>query len=68
MRDFIWTLIIIWTVYQLSSLFRNRKKTAKTFASGLHTGSHAASGEKTKDTLRKASDSEGDYVDFEEVK
>lgn len=68
MRDFIWTLIIIWTIYQLSALFRNRKKTG--FVRNLSSSSngHNASEEQAKTRLRKARDSEGDYVDFEEVK
>jgi len=68
MRDFIWTLIIIWTIYQLSSIFRNRKRTEKTESSKPFTSKQTPSEEYVKNTLRKASNSEGEYVDFEEVK
>lgn len=64
MRDFIWTLIIIWTVYQLSSLFRNRSKKQKTSSS--FTFRHKV--KNSESSLRKAGNEEGEYVDFEELK
>jgi hypothetical protein len=68
MRDFIWTLIIIWTIYQLSSLFRNRKKTAPSGPDKPFVSDQEPSEQDAKTTLRKARDSEGEYIDFEEVK
>ncbi|MBL7901510.1 MAG: hypothetical protein JNK73_05895 [Bacteroidia bacterium] len=68
MRDFIWTLIIIWTIYQLSALFRNRKKTGPARTAPPPSDSYNAAEEQAKTRLRKASDREGEYVDFEELK
>jgi hypothetical protein len=68
MRDFIWTLIIIWTIYQLSALFRNRKKAVHTVSSRPTASAPNPSEQAVKSSLRKASDQEGEYVDFEELK
>jgi hypothetical protein len=68
MRDFIWTLIIIWTIYQLSSLFRNRKKTSSSGSSPTRQQTVHTEEDKVTNTKRKAGDLEGDYVDFEEIK
>jgi hypothetical protein len=68
MRDIIWTLIIIWTIYQLSALFRNRKKAGPSKDVPPSTNLNNAAQEQSKSRLRKASDQEGEYVDFEEVK
>jgi hypothetical protein len=68
MRDFIWTLIIIWTIYQLSALFRNRKKTGSARSVPPPSNTYHTAEEPAKSKLRKASDREGEYVDFEELK
>ena len=68
MRDFIWTLIIIWTVYQLSAIFRNRKKTDPVQSAPPPSSPNYAGEQAAKTRLRKASDREGEYVDFEELK
>jgi len=68
MRDFIWTLIIIWTIYQLSSLFRTRKKTRSPDSSHKPQQSEYSGDNKETNTKRKVGDREGEYVDFEEIK
>ncbi len=68
MRDFIWTLIIIWTIYQLSSFFRNRKKKTNTVPSQRSSSHQNSTDETAKVRMRKAGDQEGEYVDFEEIK
>ncbi len=73
MRDLIWTLIIIWLVYQLINIFK--KKPAATFSqknqnqdefnSNTSPSKHE---DKIKDAIHKQADKAGEYVDFEEIK
>jgi len=65
MRDFIWTLIIIWTIYQLSAFFRNRTKKQATSNPFTQNNNRVKN---SSDTKRKAGNNEGEYVDFEEIK
>jgi len=64
MRDIIWTLIIIWSIYQLSGFlkFGKRKNTSNFDAS-----SDSKNKAETKNP-RHYRDQEGEYVDFEELK
>ena len=71
MRDIIWTIIVIWLVFRIVSLFRY---------AGRNAGQHAAAGSPASDlnparpqkdlqsAMRRRMNQEGEYVDFEEVK
>lgn len=73
MRDLIWTLIIIWLVYQLVNVFK--KKPSTTFSqNGEHhnefnsKSSPSSHEDKIKEAIHKQADKAGEYVDFEEIK
>jgi hypothetical protein len=81
MRDVIWTIIIIWVVYKLVDLFRGTsvKKTFVYNKYEYHNASQNKSSKpegsvtvesktSTQNKQAKANTSDGEYVDFEEIK
>lgn len=70
MRDFIWTIIVIWLVYKLLDVFKSKQKPAENtqnanFSGNTNPSSNHESGKRAKE---KHLNEEGDYVDFEEIK
>lgn len=76
MRDIIWTVILIWLVYKIASIFRlNTSRTAPggsshTEQTSRNTASHSAvrNDEEIKKAVKNHLNKEGEYVDFEELK
>ncbi len=73
MRDLVWTLIIIWLIYKLIAMFKGvTPKKNFAFNSTNSTKSqttHSANADKDiKSAVKKSTDKEGEYIDFEEVK
>lgn len=68
MRDFIWILILLWTLFQLSSLFGKRKKSGSADRLFKFNSKTPQRRQTSTESIRKASDREGEYVDFEELK
>lgn len=72
MRDIIWTLIIIWLIYKVVEIFRSASATrsAANHAQGPEASDIHRSAPKRdiKKALKKHLNSEGEYVDFEEIK
>lgn len=78
MRDVIWTIIIIWVVYKLVDIFRSTT-VKKTFVYNKYESHHHASNKRPEGSVTveqntkpgkspKANASDGEYVDFEEIK
>ena len=73
MRDFIWTIIIVWLVYKVVDIFKSNsaKRAFNTNQSRQKTNMHSTSKPEEKDikdAVKKHLNNEGEYVDFEEVK
>lgn len=78
MRDVIWTLIIIWVVYKIVDIFRSAsvKKTTifNKYETHHHTTSSKPEGSVTvekntkQDKGTKGNSTDGEYIDFEEIK
>jgi hypothetical protein len=78
MRDVIWTIIIIWVVYKIIGIFRSSsaKKTVifNKYETHNHTTQQKPEGSVTveknakDDKSPKANSTDGEYVDFEEIK
>jgi hypothetical protein len=65
MRDLVWTLILIWFAWQVVNIFRSAGTRKQ--ASATREGSPQPEPERVSERQRKL-DTEGEYVDFEEVK
>ena len=68
MTDIIWTLILIWLFFRLTSLFTGRIKTQSDMEERAPERSNSNRDESLRRALRKRIDKEGDYVDYEELK
>lgn len=72
MRDIIWTLIILWLVFRLVAVFKNiaQKKSNHQFQNRNPEPEFKTSNSQKdlKSALKKHLNSEGEYVDYEEVK
>ena len=76
MKDIIWTLIIVWLVYKLVNVFRSipakRSYSANqpgNFDNSQTTAENTSAPKRDiKTAIQKHLNSEGEYVDFEEVK
>ena len=77
MRDLVWTIIIIWVVYKVIDIFRGMsvKKTVIYSNSYSQTSSKKDEGSVTVESpinpnnkTPKANATDGEYVDFEEIK
>lgn len=74
MRDFVWTIIVIWLIYKLVDIFRGSSK--KKFDSqgdaqsgeSARTNAASQSEKDIKSAVQKHLNNEGEYVDFEEMK
>ena len=65
MRDLVWTLIVIWFIFQLVNMFRPRRSVKSDKQSEPQVlKKPSASAGKTGSRF----DHEGEYVDFEEVR
>ncbi len=74
MRDIFWTIIVIWLIYQLVSIFKkagskksyafNQNETQQNSKSNPTT----ITKENVKTAIKKHADKEGEYVDYEEIK
>jgi len=71
MRDIIWTIIVIWLVYKLVDIFRGsgqKKKYVYNQESQQHHANQTTFDKSdTKSATQKRADTEGEYVDFEEM-
>jgi hypothetical protein len=74
MRDIFWTIIVIWLIYQLVSIFKNAG-TKKRYAFNQNESKENSKSEKVtfvnkdvKSAIKKHADKEGEYVDYEEIK
>ncbi|WP_317900002.1 hypothetical protein [Aurantibacillus circumpalustris] len=71
MRDFIWTLIIVWLIYKIVDIFKSSsaKRSFNNSQTENKTNVHSSPKEKDiKNAVKKHLNNEGEYVDFEEVK
>ncbi len=64
MRNFIWILIIIWTIYQLRNFFKFNKSKNASFDKSQSNSDFKGKKEESKPYR----DKEGEYVDYEEIK
>lgn len=74
MRDVFWTIIVIWLIYQLVSIFKNagsKKRYAfnqnETEQSNKNTTATFIKKD-VKTAMKKHADKEGEYIDYEEIK
>ncbi|MDI1354593.1 MAG: hypothetical protein PSX36_06730 [bacterium] len=74
MKDIIWTLIIIWLIYKVTDVFKGfSKKNVNSqedvnHEENLRTHTSAHNDQDIKSAVRKHLNTEGEYVDFEEMK
>ena len=78
MRDVIWTIIIIWVVYKIVGMFRGASVKKTVIYNKYETRNHSQSTkpegsvtveQNTKhDKSPKVNSTDGDYIDFEEIK
>lgn len=71
MKDLIWTLIIIWLVYKVFSLFRISGKPDtgnENTASGKKFSFSRKKSGQAPEALSRSLDKEGEYVDYEDVR
>jgi len=77
--DLVWTLIIVWLIYRLVAMFKGTspKKVAfgrdnNSFESNTshqtNTHAHSHTDKDIKKAVKKSTDKEGEYVDYEEIK
>ena len=65
MRDIVWTIILIWLAWQFVNIFRSLRATKQT----SEIRDQPAPGRRDLHSVRrKQLDSEGEYVDFEEIR
>ena len=76
MKDLIWTIIVMWVIYKLITIFKtisiqrsnstyqNEKENLNNTNQKLKNPSKKV----IKDAVQKHMNKEGDYVDFEEIK
>lgn len=79
MRDVIWTIIIIWVVYKIVGMFRAVNTVKKTFVYNKYEthnhstqqkpeGSVTVEADPRQNKSPKSNSTDGEYVDFEEIK
>lgn len=72
MKEIFWTIIVIWLIYQLMNIFKSvgNSKKFSFQEQNDHTVKNSASGTKkdVKTAIKKHADTEGEYVDYEELK
>jgi hypothetical protein len=72
MRDIIWTIIVVWLIFRIVSVFRSAgKRTQQHGHSGSTSNADFNAAKPQKDlqsAVRKSMNQEGEYVEFEEVK
>jgi hypothetical protein len=67
MRDLIWTIILIWLAYRIFSAFQSfstKKEKDTTVSNPANSGTRD---EKIKSAAEKSLNTEGEYVDYEEL-
>lgn len=68
MRDFIWTIIIIWVVYKLIDVFKNvSQKKTYAFQQERSQSDKSLSKKDVKSAMQKGAEKEGEYVDYEDL-
>ena len=71
MRDIVWTVIVIWVIYKLVEIFKGvGQKRSYVYQQERTTAeeTNSASKKDIKSATQKRADTEGEYVDFEEIK
>ncbi|MCA0431526.1 MAG: DUF4834 family protein [Bacteroidetes bacterium] len=71
MRDIIWTVIIVWLIYKLITIFKSvENNKQKVYSSQNNTSATQNPYKKNSNAnaIKKGVDKEGDYVDYEEIK
>jgi hypothetical protein len=71
MRDLIWTLILIWAAYRIFSMFRIGPAAGRQPRDGSAASSPmppVKDDMSKKEALKKHLNTEGEYVDFEEIR
>jgi hypothetical protein len=66
MRDIVWTLIVVWVIYKLVETFKGSGRSAYR-ASSKNTQESRVNFTKNSTPTKKSADSEGEYVDYEEI-
>jgi hypothetical protein len=69
MRDFIWTVIIIWVVYKLVDVFKimSQKKTYAYQQDQSQNIDKSFPKKDIKSAMQKGAEKEGEYVDYEDL-
>ncbi len=69
MRDVVWTLIIIWVVFKLISIFKSssQKKPDPYSQKETQTTDNSFVKKDAKEALKKGVNKEGEYIDYEEI-
>ena len=70
MRDVIWTVIIVWLVFKLFTFFKNnsQKKSIQSPQDNSQNVNSSASKKDVKSAIQKGAETEGEYIDYEEIK
>lgn len=76
MRDVIWTIIVIWLIYQIVTIFKNYGKVknnlhqskSQTGTKNNFTADISDTKKDVKSALKKHADKDGEYIDYEDVK
>jgi len=71
MRDIIWTIIVVWLIFKVVSLFRSvgHKTRPASAQQAPHESQHSSKHPKDLESaIRNSMNKEGEYVEFEEIK
>lgn len=72
MRDIIWTIIIIWLIVKITSVFKKSKTITNSDESLNQNSTYQSPDKPGKDiadaAMKQHLNNEGEYVDFEEIK
>ncbi len=71
MRDIVWTVIIVWLIYKLITIFKSsdsNKQKAYSNQTNSSTTQNSYKKAPNANAIKRGVDKEGDYVDFEEIK
>lgn len=71
MRDIVWTVIIVWLIYKLITIFKSsdsNKQKAYSNQTNSSTTQNSYKKVPNANAIKRGVDKEGDYVDFEEIK
>jgi len=77
MRDLVWTLIIVWLIYRFVTMFKSitpknnfagYQQNTPSNEENKNTNFTSHTPKNVKNAVKKSTDKEGEYVDYEEVK